>query len=338
MDCCGASDSSHDKAMKLLIIKPSSLGDIIHGLQVAHTIRAQLPEVQIDWVARDIFAPLVEACPVVDRVLCFRRKEGIGAFVRLLREIRLTRYDWVLDFQGLARSGLMTLASRSPRKLGRSDAREGARLAYHETAPLPEGDRPRHAVEILLQFCPLLGLRPELAGPIPLRIDRKELESLLEPHYLQGQSVVLFPGSRRPEKEWKGFAELTRLLLKRMAHVRVIWSGSEPVASAGIEGSRFVNLTGRTSLQAVISLVAEAGVVVANDSGPMHLAAALGRPTLAVFGPTDPERYGPFPLQDPAHIVVQAPNGNLEALSAEDVYAALSRLLGRSPELFEGRR
>jgi ADP-heptose:LPS heptosyltransferase len=102
--------------LDILIIKPSSLGDIIHGLQVAQSLKAQQPDTRITWVAREIFAPLVEACACVDEVIVFHRKAGWAGLRQCIREIRARRYDWVWDMQGLARSGLMTWRARAGRK------------------------------------------------------------------------------------------------------------------------------------------------------------------------------------------------------------------------------
>src|ERR1041385_1871813 len=96
---------------RVLIIKPSSLGDIIHALQVAQSLRAQTGEVEIDWVAAKAFAPLVRACPVVDRVYEFDRKGSVADFARLAKEIRREQYDWALDMQGLARSAVLLAAA-----------------------------------------------------------------------------------------------------------------------------------------------------------------------------------------------------------------------------------
>jgi ADP-heptose:LPS heptosyltransferase len=124
-----------DSIQRILIIKPSSMGDIIHGLLVAEAIQAQLPNVSIDWVVRREFAELVDAASVIDQTFIFKRTGGIRGFVRLMRAIRAQRYDVVIDLQGLARTGILTRVARAPRKLGRSDARECAWLGYTESTP-----------------------------------------------------------------------------------------------------------------------------------------------------------------------------------------------------------
>ena len=103
-----------DSIQRILIIKPSSIGDIIHGLLVAEAIQAQLPNVSIDWVVRREFAELVDAASVIDQTFIFKRTGGIRGFVRLMRAIRAQRYDVVIDLQGLARTGILTRAARAP--------------------------------------------------------------------------------------------------------------------------------------------------------------------------------------------------------------------------------
>ncbi len=117
---------------ELLIIQPFSLGGVAHGLQVAASIKAQQPGWNISWIVRDLFAPLMRASTVVDRVYVFRRHDGARSFLRLMREVRRKEFDVVMDMQGLLRSGLMAKWSRAKRKIGRADAREGAALLYGE--------------------------------------------------------------------------------------------------------------------------------------------------------------------------------------------------------------
>src|SRR5882672_5178572 len=115
---------------ELLIIKPSSLGDIVHGLQVATSLKAQVKDLRISWVVREIFAPIVRACEAVDRVCVFERNAGTKGFIRLMKEIRKTEFDYVFDMQGLLRTGLMTSRVKAKRKVGRTDAREMSGIFY----------------------------------------------------------------------------------------------------------------------------------------------------------------------------------------------------------------
>src|SRR5450432_1250622 len=122
---------------QLLIIKPSSLGDIVQGLRVATSLKAQVPDLRISWIVRDIFAPFVRSCEAVDHAYVFNRDGGIKGFWQLMNDVRQTQFDFIFDFQGLLRTGLMTWRSRATHKIGRLDAREGATFLYGQKAPLP---------------------------------------------------------------------------------------------------------------------------------------------------------------------------------------------------------
>jgi ADP-heptose:LPS heptosyltransferase len=318
---------------ELLIIKPSSLGDIVHGLQIATSLKAQREDLRISWIVRDIFAPLVRACEAVDHVYVFERQGGTKAFLRLMREVRKTKFDYVFDFQGLLRTGLMTSRVIARHKVGRSDARELSGLFYKRRVPLPLGGRRSHAIEILLQFCPVLGLKTELRGTLKLR-ESESLTLKFAEGKGGGRPYLLFPDSRRPEKRWGGFKQLTEMLLREDKTRKVIWAGSNVLPDRGaFSPAQFLNLTGNTSLVSLPALIKRAEWVITNDSGPMHLAAALGVRVLGIFGPTDPRLFGPYPLSAPTNFVIQAPVGDLKLLTAKDVYARFQKIRSRLPIL-----
>ncbi|MFI5337448.1 MAG: glycosyltransferase family 9 protein [Opitutales bacterium] len=310
---------------ELLVIKPSSLGDIVHALQAVASIKAQQPGWRVSWIVRDIFAPLVRASTVVDQVFVFQRYEGVRGFLKLMHEVRQRQYDMVFDMQGLLRTGLMTKWAHGRRKVGRQDAREGSSLFYDEKVPLPPGGAQSHAVEVLLQFCTAVKAQPELRGTLSFREMERLNLGFMEPR--RGlRPVLMFPDSRREEKKWGGFAQFSSLLV-REAGRKVVWAGNAfiPCKEAFPEGA-FLNLTGNTSLTSLAAIVAKADWVISNDSGPMHLAAALGVKTLGIFGPTDPRLYGPYPLNRPTNHVIQAPVGDLRLLPARDVFARFRRI------------
>jgi len=315
--------------LQLLIIKPSSLADIVHGLQVATSLKAQRDDLRISWIVRDIYAPLVRACEAVDQVYVFERNGGTKGFLKLIREVRKTKFDYAFDLQGLLRTGLMTSRVRAGKKIGRSDAREMSGMFYDEKVPLPPEGRRSHALEILLQFCPVLGAKPELRGTLRFReVDKLNLK------FAAGRGgsrpIVMFPDSRKSEKKWGDFKLLTELILRADRSRKVIWAGQEHINDRGsFVPEQFLNLTGNTSLVSLPALLKRADWVISNDSGPMHLAAALGVRTLGIFGPTDPRLTGPYPLNAPTNVVVQAPVGNMKLLTAKDVFSRLSRAAAR---------
>ncbi|MFQ3225427.1 MAG: heptosyltransferase-1 [Lentimonas sp.] len=310
----------------ILIIKPSSMGDIIHGLLIAEAIKAQLPDVSIDWVVRREFAELVEAASAIDHTYIFERSAGVGGFIRLMREVRTRRYDAVLDLQGLARTGILSRAAHAPRKIGRSDARECAWVGYNETTPALPAGQPPHAVKILSAFLPVLGLQETL--PSSLSFDASEQPVALPQPIDGGKRVVLFPESRRAEKNWMGYEPLTRWLLEQPNVGQVVWCGHVPFeASEPLQDERLVNLTGKTGIDQLPELLNAADCVVSNDSGPMHLAAALGRPLVTLFGPTAPERFGPYPPVAERQRVIRRADGDMSLITLQEVGGAVCSML-----------
>ena len=309
---------------ELLIIQTSPLGDIVHALRVVAALRAQRADWRVSWIVQDIFAPLVRASSVVDQIYVFRRFGGVSGFLRLMHEVRQREFDVVLDMQGLLRSGLMIKWARARRKIGRTDAREGATVFYKEKAPLPLAGRLSHPMDILLQFCPLLEAKPEWGDPLQFRAMEQLNLSFMQP--LRGlRPILMFPDSRRESTKWSGFAKLTTLLIREQGR-KVVWAGSKylPCREALPDGA-FVNLTGNTSLASLTTLINRSDWVISNDSGAMHLATALGVKTIGIFGPTDPQRFGPYPLNSPTNHVIKAPLGDLRLLAAKDVMVRFMR-------------
>ena len=309
----------------MLIIKPSALRDIVHGLQVAASIKAQRPEWRVSWIVRDIFSPLVRASTAVDQVYVFRRHEGARGFLRMMREVRKKEFDLVLDFQGLLRTGLMTKWARGKRKVGRADAREGAGMFYDAKIPPPPAGAASHVLEILLQFCTVVGAEPRLAEPLHFREMERLNLGFMEPR--KGlRPVLIFPDSGQSNKRWNGYTQLTALLIREGGR-KVVWAGNNylPGKESFPEGT-FLNLTGNTSLTSLPALLAKADWIISNDSGPMHLAAAMGLKTIGLFGPTDPRQFGPYPLKSPANYAIQAPVGDLNLLSAKETFSLFNRI------------
>jgi heptosyltransferase-1 len=314
---------------ELLVIKPSSLGDIVQALQVVTSLKAQVPRLRVSWIVREMFAPIVRACEAVDHVYVFDRNGGTKGFLKLMKQVRATRFDYVFDMQGLLRTGLMASRARARHKVGRSDSREWAGVFYDERVPLPPQGRRSHAVDILLQFCPVLGAKAELRGTVKFR----ELDSL-NLKFAEGRGgarpFLMFPDSRRADKKWGGYKQLTEMILREDKARKVVWAGNNFLPDRGaFPGAQFMNLTGNTSLVSLPALVKRADWVISNDSGPMHLAAALGVKVYAIFGPTDPTNYGPYPPGGPLNHVIQAPVGDLRLLSVRDVYSRFLRIRSR---------
>ena len=279
--------------MRILIIKPSSLGDVVHALPTVSLIRRKFPEAHITWLINDSFASLLQHCPIIDEVLPFERGRfrslwQLPRFTGFLTMLHGKRFDVVVDLQGLLRSGLMSWGTRAPRRIGLSDAREGARLFYNEIVDVPRA----HAVERYLGAARHLGCD---STPIefPLGVSSQvKCEGL----------IGVNPSARWATKLWgsEKFAELVR----RLPHERVVLTGSagerEEIGKIA-QGCR--NLAGETDLFQLAELYRRCAVVITNDSGPMHVAAAVGTPVVGIFGPTDPSLTGPYGKE---HVIFRA--------------------------------
>ena len=279
--------------MRILIIKPSSLGDVVNALPTVNLIRRKYPQAHISWLINDTVASLLRHSPIIDELIVFERRRfgslaQLSQFGKFLGTLGRGRFDVALDLQGLLRSGIMTWATRARRRIGLSDAREGAGCFYNEIVRVPRA----HAVDRYLLAAGQMGCD---ITPIEYRLGVSESVAC------EGL-IALSPSARWKTKLWGGdkFAELIRCLPPE----RVVLTGSaaerewiDQIA----QGRR--NLAGQTDLFQLAELYRRCCVVITNDSGPMHIATAVDTPVVAIFGPTDPALNGPYGSR---HVVLRA--------------------------------
>ncbi len=290
--------------MRILILKPSSLGDVVNAIPVLRLIKRSDPAASVYWWINVELAPLLEGDRDLDGVIRFDRWHWGSPWrwpeaVQSVRRIRRMGFDVVLDLQGLLRSGLMAWLANGAMTVGVDDPREGAPAFYDVRVSRPE--RRLHAVD----WC-LAALGP-LGVPIAWDFDwlpiRADVADAVRRRWPIGDDpwLVLQPGARWLNKRWPAehFGALVRLLTQGRPDLRVAILGgaaerelAEAVRQAA--PSRCLNLAGATTLWEMIEWVRLSSMMVTNDTGPMHIAAALGRPVVAVFGPTDPMRTGPY--------------------------------------------
>jgi len=297
--------------MRILIVKTSSLGDLFHALPAVHLLK-QAYGAEIDWVVNTEYAGLVECFTDVRRVIPFPRNglwSNLGTF---RQKLRAERYDLIVDLQGLMKSALicrMAKRGAGANILGPSFQREGARLLY--SAVVGRKDKNRHAVEENLDVLRWLK-QPDM--PVEFPIQFPESDALrVEQH----PSVVFVPCSRHAAKNWpaKRFVQLGEQL---KAQIILVGAPADLDVCTYIENAlpegAATNLCGKTTVLELGGILQQADLVVTVDSGPMHMASAIGIPCLAIFGPTDPLRVGPYGEQ---HRVLRA--SEVEAYSKQDL-------------------
>jgi lipopolysaccharide heptosyltransferase I len=303
---------------RILIIKMSSLGDLLHALPAVHLIK-QHTGAAVDWVVHDIYAELAGCFTDVERVIAFPRRNFWRQRAAFVAELRQERYDLALDMQGLLKSALVMRSVQADRRIGPSFSREGSRLFYDAVSG--PRNKKRHAVEENLDTVRFLGIP---MGPVefPVRFPKIDLAG-------PRPRVGLLPCSRRADKNWppERFAEVARALRENTeAHIVLLGSPADrPVcdALARSVGAGVTNLCGKTTMLELGGAVRALDLLITVDSGPMHVAAAVGTPTVAVFGPTDPVKTGPY---GPLHRVVQQGEDLARLPAAPVIEAALAAL------------
>ncbi len=294
---------------RILLIKLSAVGDVIHTLPVLSKLRERYPAAGIDWLITPACADLVRWHPGIRDVLPYPRREfarswaGTFKMARVLGEVRRRRYDLVVDMHGQLRTAAFVWASGAPVRIGFARTREGARLSYTHHIPVPSMDF--HAADRNLWLGDLLGFPagpPDFTIHIPAEAEA-EAAAVLERLGFAGQAfAMVFPGTQWETKHWsaEGFVEVCRHLARRGLRVLLAGAGRDRPRNAAVAAAfpDAIDICDRTRLSVTAAIMRHAAICVTNDSGPMHMAASLGLPLVSAFGPTSPVRTGPYGRPD----------------------------------------
>ncbi len=316
---------------KILLIKLSAVGDVVHTIPLLNKLRRRYPAAQLDWLVTPAIAELLRHNPAISNVIEFARDDWstpwrltpFVSYARLAAKLRQAGYDLVIDMHGQLRTAVFTLTTGAPVRIGFDrpragvwdasprqfpagarkhawqGAREGSWLAYTHHIPVPTLDL--HAVDRYLSVGPILGLEngpPDFSFPIPPVADAA-VEALLRRHGLAGNGfVAMAPGTIWETKHWGSdrFAEVARHFLQKGLGLALIGTARERIVCEEVArlAPGAVNIAGETTLTELAALIRRSTISVTNDSGPMHLAVALDRPVVSIFGPTDPVWIGPY--------------------------------------------
>lgn len=290
---------------RIALIKPSALGDIVHSLPVLSALRQRFPNAHIAWIVNRLYEPLLRGHPHLDAVVSFDRGAardgflaGMLAFSRFLRLLQRQQFDLALDLQGLLRTGLMTFACHARASIGLASAREGATFFY--THRLDDKQPGEHAVDRYWRVAEALGAgNAEKQFLLPIAADAADwARSLLQEKPRPWLAVGV--GARWITKRWppEHFAALTQRALDKFGGTAIFVGAPDERelterAAARISG-QVVNVAGKTTLPQLAALLAEVDLMIANDTGPLHLAVALGRPVVAPYTCTQVVRTGPY--------------------------------------------
>jgi heptosyltransferase-1 len=315
---------------KILLIKLSAVGDVVQTVPLLNALRRRYPSAQIDWLVKPGLAELLQHNPAISNIIAFGGEDGsLVNHAQLARKLRANAYDLVLDMQGQLRTALFVLATGAPVRIGFDrpragvwnatprrfpaearkhawqGAREGSWLAYTHPIPIPTLDV--HAVDRYLSIGPTLGFspsQPDFSFPLSPGASTR-VEALLRERGLAGAPLLtVAPGTIWETKHWgtEKFAEVARHFLRSGFAVALMGSRRERTICEDVTrlAPGAVDLAGETTLAELAALIRRSAISVTNDSGPMHLAVALDRPVVGIFGPTDPVWIGPYGHPDNA--------------------------------------
>ncbi|MEN6414726.1 MAG: glycosyltransferase family 9 protein [Veillonellales bacterium] len=334
----------------ILIVKLSAIGDVIHALPVSHALRQCFPQARITWVVEKPAYDLLTNNPDIDEIIIFDKPQfkSLAGLIRhappFITALRQKQFDLALDLQGLLKSSLISFFSGAQRRLVYQNAREGSRFISERVVGAYANG---HVVDRYLDVVRALGCRVE--KPVfPIRVteqDARSAQAILKQAGAGGEIpyVVLALGANWPNKIWppEHFAALAdKLFARQIIPVAVGGPGDRKLLDRLNQTAEIppVDLIGKTSLKQLAYVIQQAAAFVGGDTGPMHLSAALGTPTIALMGPTDVNRNGPLGQKNTALVAGRpcigcwhrkCPTGLdcLAEISVEDVYQAIKKFV-----------
>jgi len=294
----------------ILIIKMSSVGDIIHALPFAAVLRERYPEAKISWLVHPQFAGFIPEAPTIDEVLYFDKvafkkmslPEKIAFIKKFRQELQAKKFDLVVDLQGLFKSAAVAFLTGTPNKIGYWQMREGSGLV---SKPIRGSHAHDHVIERYLDVARYLGAQvKEISFPLPqFTAESAKIKTMLAEAGLgEGERyITMAPGARWETKRWpkENFARLAMLFIEQGFPVVLVGGKEDIPLGKFIEDQvnnpqRLINFVGKTSLSELAALLKETYFYVSADTGPLHIANAYGKPLIAIYGPTSPRRTGPY--------------------------------------------
>ncbi len=296
-------------APRVLLIRPSALGDVCRTVPALVTLRKAMPQAQIDWLVQSPFAPAIASHPDLHQVVAFDRKRYSKLLLRpgqwssfrgFLRQLREAHYDMVFDLQGLARSGYFTWATRAPIRVGFANAREGGHLGYTHRYHI---DTNMHTVDRMLALLKAHDIPPSPQEPDrDMRLFTPAEDLKWADQYLNDIGngnrpfALLAPTAQWLCKCWpiQRFVELAKRLEQEL-NLRIIVMAApheQPIVQPLLDATN--TQLPPTTIGKMMGLIQRARIMICHDSGPLHMAVGLGTPTVSLFGPTNPALVGPY--------------------------------------------
>lgn len=288
----------NSRSNRLLAVRLSSLGDLVHTIPVVPALRAAFPDAQFDWLVDSRWSPLMKLVKGIDEVISL--EPGISGYWRCARRLHRAGYSCVIDFQGIHRSAFLAWASGAQRRIGRdrNSAREHGAARFYTECVAPSG---RHVAEMSMSLAAQAGASKTSEMQFPIEVPARESQRLRDALVRQGEDyLVVSPGGGWKSKCWppERFGAVCAELWRRhrLTAIVNVAPGEDQLGEAVVAHSLPAKpIVYCPALPELVALMSQALLVVGGDTGPLHLAAALGTRVVALFGPTVAARNGPLP-------------------------------------------
>lgn len=294
----------------ILLIKMSALGDVMHALPCAAALRELYPKAKITWIVHPQFSTFIPEPPIVDEVICFDKKafskmtlrDKLREILRMRNLLREKKFDLVLDLQGLFKSAVIAWLTGCPNRYGYNDMREGSWLV---SKPVHGENDHAHIVQQYLDVIRFLGSKVEEPDfPMPaLTEEKKRVQEILLSSFGdidKEKLVAIVPGAGWITKEWpiESYIDLSERLIKKDRNIVLIGGTAEldkgEKIVAALPKEKVLNLINKTNLKELAALMGNVGLCIGGDTGPVHIAAAMGTRIIALFGASSGHRAGPY--------------------------------------------
>lgn len=344
---------------RILIVKLSSIGDVVHSLPTLKALRDTYPHSYIAWVVEEKSKDVVIGNPYLDEVIIFEKerwktelfkkkgyKESIKEILDFRKFLRQKNFDLAIDLQGLIRSGLIAYLSGARIRVGYQNSREMSSLFYN--LKIPPRKVKIHAVDRYLDVACYLGAEiKEIDFPLFVSAeDKKFAEDFLREHNISEEDLLIGinPGASVPHKRWQKekFAKLADILIENYGAEIIIFGSpkDEELTEEVINLMKYhpINASGKTTIKQLAALISNCKLFIGNDTGPLHIAVAMKTPVVAIFGPDDPSRTGPYGKENiiiykglPCSPCIRHPTCKdypcMQQISVEEVLSAVERLI-----------
>ncbi|MDR2351135.1 MAG: glycosyltransferase family 9 protein [Endomicrobium sp.] len=306
--------------MKILIIKPSSFGDIIQAVPCANALKQAYPSSNISWVVFKNLEGVPKLCSDINEILSWNRRKGIRGFFNVLKSIRRTEYDIIIDLQGLLRSAFLAKFAKAKIKIGAPGMKECSNILIKEVYPEKVNINATLRNLETLRFLTGKSFQPKVNINININVD-----NVLNKNGVSKDFIAFVPFARGKGKNWSidNYHKLIGLIKNNFAYMQIVVLGAKSDFGK-IQSSKVIDLCGKTSIEELAGILSKSKVVVGADTGPMHLSAVLNVPSIFIFGHSDINKTAPC-LGRFSLLINKENKDNINAVKPETVFLEIEK-------------